>query len=144
MEPLLDFNKRIVQRFNQEVITDGNEASFRELMDERFVNHAAPPGADNGPAGMWHTFQHVLRPALAGLQVHIQAQVAEGELVTTRKTLTGTHTGPLLGIEPTGQFVVIDVIDIVCVRSGKYYEHWGLNTLAAVLAHLRQLQAPSQ
>lgn len=144
MEPLLDFNKRIVQRFNQEVITDGNEASFHELMDEHFVNHSAPPGADNGPAGMWNTFQHVLRPALTDLQVHIQAQVGEGEFVTTRKTITGTHTGPLLGVAPTGQFVTIDVIDIVRVRDGKYYEHWGLNTLAVVLAHLRHLQGPGQ
>ena len=138
MESLLDRNKLAVQRFNQEVIADGNEASFHDLMDEHFVNHSAPPGADNGPAGMWHTFQHVLRPALADLRVHIHAQVAEGEVVTTRKTITGTHTGPLLGIPPTGQPVAIDVLDMVRLRDGKYVEHWGLNTLAAVLAHLRQ------
>jgi predicted ester cyclase len=107
-------------------------------MDEHFVNHSAPAGTDNGPNGMWHTFNNILRPALSDLQVHIHAQVAEGDIVTTRKTITGTHTGPLLGIAPTGQPVTIEVMDMVRLRNGKYYEHWGLNTLTAVLAHLRQ------
>jgi predicted ester cyclase len=138
MDSLLHQNKLTVQRFNQEVIAAGNVASFQELMDEHFVNHSAPAGTDNGPNGMWHTFNNILRPALSDLQVHIHAQVAEGDIVTTRKTITGTHTGPLLGIAPTGQPVTIEVMDMVRLRNGKYYEHWGLNTLTAVLAHLRQ------
>lgn len=123
MDFLLHQNKRAVQCFNQEVIAEGNAASLRELMDEHFVNHSAPAGADNGPGSMWHTFNNVLRPALSDLRVHIHAQVAEGDRVTTRKTITGTHTGPLLGIAPTGQPVAIDVQDMVRLRNGKYYEH---------------------
>lgn len=123
MESLLDYNKRVVQRFNQEVIAEGNATSFHELMDEQFINHSAPPGADNGPASMWHTFHNVLRPTLSNMQVHLYAQVAEDDVVTTRKTITGLHTGPLFGIAPTGQPVTIDVMDMVRVRNGKYYEH---------------------
>jgi len=137
MELPLDHHKRVVQRFNQEVIAEGNRVNFEELMDEHFVNHSAPPGSYDGPNGMWPTFQNVLRPALAGLQVHIHAQVAEGDVVTSRKTITGAHTGPLLGIVPTGQPVATDVLNMVRVRGGKYFEHSGLNTLAVVLAHLR-------
>ena len=55
---------------------------------------------------MWHTFQNVLRPAFPDLAVVIYEQVAEGDLVTTRKAITGTHTGPLLGIPPTGRWVL--------------------------------------
>ncbi|MVN76071.1 ester cyclase [Hymenobacter sp. HMF4947] len=138
MDSLLQKNKRVVQRFNQEVIAEGNLASFHELMDESFVNHSATPGAANGPGGMWHTFHNILRPALSNLQVHIHAQVAEGEVVTTRKTITGIHTGTLLGVPATEQPVAIEVMDMVRLREGKYYEHWGVNTLAAVLAHLRK------
>jgi predicted ester cyclase len=43
----------------------------------------------------------------------------------------------LLGVEATGRAVAIDVIDIVRVIDGRYAEHWGLNTLAAVLAQLK-------
>lgn len=59
-------------------------------------------------------------------------------MVTTCKTIMGTHTGPLLGIAPTGQSIAIEVMDMVRLHDGKYYEHWGVNTLQAVLAHLRQ------
>lgn len=138
MHPDLAHNKLVVQRFNQEVITQGNRASFEHLMDPAFTNHAAPAGADAGPEGMWHTFTQVLRPALPDLAVTILEQVAEGELVTTRKRLTGTHTGPLLGVAPTGRPVTIQVIDIVRVRHGRYVEHWGLNTLPTVLQQLTQ------
>lgn len=67
----------------------------------------------------------------------IHDQVAEGDKVTSRKTVCGTHTGTLLGIEPTGRAVSIDVIDIVRVVDGRYVEHWGINSLSSVLARLR-------
>jgi hypothetical protein len=33
--------------------------------------------------------------------------------------------------------VAIEVIDIVRLAGGRYVEHWGVNTLPAVLASLR-------
>jgi predicted ester cyclase len=50
---------------------------------------------------------------------------ATTERVVTRWTWTGTLTGPgFLGIEPTGQKVEFDVIDVWRVRDGQLYEHW--------------------
>jgi predicted ester cyclase len=74
---------------------------------------------------------------LSGLGVTIHDQIAEGDKVTTRKTISGTHTGPFAGIAPTGKPVSIDVIDVVRVRNGQYVEHWGINTLPSVLAALK-------
>lgn len=129
-------NKEVVRRFNIEVIQNGSEADFHALMAPDFVNHAAPQGMPNGPDSMWHTFQNVLRPALSNLVVTIHDQIAEGEKVTTRKTIRGVHTGTLLGVPATGRDVAISVIDIVRVHDGRYVEHWGLNTLTNVLASL--------
>lgn len=130
-------NKSIVRRFNEDVIVKGDRGAFEALMDPDFVNRSAPQGMPNGPESMWNTFQNVLRPALAGLDVTIHCQIAEGDLVTTRKTITGTHAGTLMGIEATGRPVSIDVIDIVRLVDGRYAEHWGVNTLPTVLAQLR-------
>jgi predicted ester cyclase len=85
---------------------------------------------------MWNTFQNILRPALSNLSVTIHDQIAEADKVTTRKTISGVHTGTLVGIPATGRDVEIDVIDIVRVEDGRYAEHWGLNTLSNVLAQL--------
>lgn len=139
MDSLAETNKSIVRRFNKEVIEQGNIESFQELMDDHFINHSAPSGADNGPSGMIYTFNHILRPAMPDLQVTIYEQIAEGDLVTTRKNISGTQTGELMGIKATGQRISIDVIDIVKVKNGKYAEHWGLNTLPSVLAQLKEL-----
>lgn len=133
----LDKNKEIVKRFNKEVIENGNVEVFEELMDEHFINHSAPKGADNGKQGMIHTFNSVLRPAMPDIQVTILQQVAEDDLVTTRKNISGTHTGDFLGIAPSGRRISIDVIDIVRLKNGKYVEHWGINNLSAVLTQLR-------
>ncbi|RYG67208.1 ester cyclase [bacterium] len=132
-------NKEVVRRFNIEVIQNGDEAQFRALISPHFVNHAALPGMPNGPESMWQTFQNVLRPALSNLNVTIHDQIAEGDKVTTRKTVSGVHTGTLLGVPATLRDVAIDVIDIVRVEDGRYAEHWGLNNLAAVLAALAKI-----
>jgi predicted ester cyclase len=135
-------NKAIVVRFNREVIEEGDEAAFRELVAPDFVNRSAPPGMPTGPDGMLHTLNDILRPALPDITVEIHHQVAEGDMVTTRKTIRGTHRGELLGILPTGKRVEIDVIDIVRLANGRYAEHWGVNTLAVVLSTLRRACGP--
>lgn len=129
--------KAIVARFNREVILGGNRDSFEALMAPDFVNWSAPEGLRDAEA-MWKTFANVLRPAIGDMQIHIHEQLCEGDKVTTRKTLAGTHVGPLAGVAATGKYISIDVIDIVRVRNGRYAEHWGVNTLAAVIAQLRQ------
>lgn len=129
--------KSVVRRFNEEVIGKGDRAAFEALMDPAFVNRSAPPGVPNDGESLWNTFANVLRPALSDLQVTIHDQLAEGDKVSTRKTITGVHTGALMGVPPTGKPVAIDVIDIVRVNEGRYAEHWGINTLAPVLAALR-------
>lgn len=130
--------KAVVERFNYEVIRDGNRESFEALIAPGFINWSAPNEAARGAETMWETFASVLRPAIAGMEVHIHEQLCDGDKVTTRKSISGTHAGPLLGVEATGENISIDVIDIVRIRDGRYVEHWGVNTLAAVVARLQR------
>ena len=132
---LLMENKLVVQRFNREVVQGTNRQIFEELMHPNFINHSAPIHAQTSE-GMWNTFFNISKPAFPDLQVTILDQVAEGDLVTTRKVIPGTHLGKLFDIEPTGKKIEINVIDIVRIREGKYFEHWGLNTFEKVIAEL--------
>jgi predicted ester cyclase len=131
-----DENKEVVRRFNIEVIENGSEAEFHALMSPGFINHSAPTGMPRGPESMWNTFEKVLRPALSNLKIVIHDQISEGDKVTTRKTISGIHSGMLFDIPATGREVTISVIDIVRVEGGRYAEHWGLNTLSSVIAAL--------
>ncbi|MCS3868295.1 putative ester cyclase [Chryseobacterium ginsenosidimutans] len=137
---LLDKNKEVVRRFNEEVIQNGNVEVFNDLMDDDFVNNSAPEGGDKTKNGMIHTFNNILRPAMPDMKVTVYQQIAEDDWVTTRKNIKGTHSGIFLGIAATGREISIDVVDMVRLKNGKYIEHWGLNTLSAVLAELRSGQ----
>lgn len=138
METIIENNKAVVRRFNREVIEQGNVDNFNELMDHTFVNRSAPAGMDNGAQGMIWFFNDILRPAIPDIKVTIHDQVAEGDMVTTRKTICGTQTGQLLGAPATDQVISIEVIDMVKVKDGKYAEHWGITTLPELLAALAQ------
>jgi predicted SnoaL-like aldol condensation-catalyzing enzyme len=135
MDTHIEANKAVVRRFNREVIEAQNRESFQALLAPDFVNRTARPGVDPGPAGMRVVFD-ALHAGLSDLKVTIHRQVAEGDLVTTHKTISGQHTGPLFGVPATQQAVAIDVMDMVRVRDGRYVEHWGVNTISALLAQL--------
>ncbi|MBA0035771.1 ester cyclase [Pantoea sp. BIGb0393] len=135
-------NKAVVRRFNQQVIADGDRQAFEQLVAENFINRSAPAGAPNDRESLWHTFDQILRPAFSELQVQIEDQIAERDWVTTRKTIRGIHSGSLMGIAPTGLAVTIAVIDMVRIEAGKYAEHWGMNTLQAVINQLRSANSP--
>ncbi|MBZ5857728.1 ester cyclase [Flavihumibacter profundi] len=134
---ILEENKSVIRRFNKEVIEECNLDTFQALMHDEFINRTAP-STNNRADGMWHTFKNILKPAFPDLTVEIYDQIAEDDKVTTRKAIIGTHQGVLMDIPPTFKKIRIDVIDIVRLRDGKYFEHWGLNTLQTVIAELKK------
>lgn len=136
MKSLTESNKAIVNRFNYEFIGQGNLQSFKELVAEDVYNHSAPPGASTGPDGMIYFIVEVLRKGFPDIRVEIFDQVAEGDRVTTRKALHATHAGEFMGIPPSNKKVVINIIDIIRLRNGKYIEHWGLSNLPEVIAEI--------
>ncbi|MCE9578848.1 MAG: ester cyclase [Deltaproteobacteria bacterium] len=135
-EAKLEHNKAAVRRFNEAVIERGDETAFHALVRPDLVNRSAPAGSPAGPDGMLYFFQQILRPALSDLRVEIHDQIAQGDKVTTRKTIHGTHRGALFGIPATGRAVAIEVIDIVRLVEGRYAEHWGATNLESVVAGL--------
>jgi len=134
----LEANKEVVRRFNREVIEQCSREALDDILREDFINHTAAPNVDKGKEGIWFTFHEILHPMLSNIKVEIYEQVAEGDLVTTRKAITGKHTGTIADIPATGKEVKINVIDIVKIQDGKYAAHWGINNLQAVLAELKK------
>ena len=126
-------NKASVIRFNKEFIELGNLESFQELVADDVINHSAPAGTAPGPESMSYFILHVLRNALSDIKIDILDQVAEGDKVTTRKTLHATHTGVFMGVPPSNKKVSFDIIDIIRLRDGKYIEHWGISNIPQVL-----------
>jgi len=129
-------NKAIVRRFNEECIEQGKESSFNELLSEDVINHSARDGSPNGKESFYFFLNEVLRKGFPNLTVEIFEQIAEGNMVATRKKIKGTHTGEIFGIPPSNKDVEINVIDIIRIKDGKYGEHWGQSNFDEVLAQI--------
>jgi predicted ester cyclase len=101
-----------------------------------------PPGIAPGPEGVRQQFEG-FPAAFADFRASILDQVADGDMVTTRKVFHGTHRGPFMGFEPTGREVEIRVIDIVRVADGRIAEHWACDDRLGLLEQLGALSEPA-
>lgn len=129
-------NKATVRRFNKEFIEGGNMNSFNEIIAADFINQTAPAGSPKGPEGVVYFFNHLLKPAFPDLKVVIHDQVAEGDKVTTRKSFHATHKADFFGVPASNKKVVMDVIDIIRLRDGKFAEHWGVLDMQNVMTQI--------
>jgi steroid delta-isomerase-like uncharacterized protein len=115
----------------------GDAVALDGLMAPDVVNHSPLAGQAPGREGFKQALGW-MRGGVPDLTITIGAQVAEGDLVVTRWTGTGTHSGPLMGVPPTGRDVTVTGIDICRVVDGRIVEYWQeLDTLGM----LRQVGA---
>lgn len=68
-------------------------------------------------------FEEVLA-AISDWHMELVTIVEQGEDVFAQWHLTGTHTGPIMGIEPTGKALTIDGMDHFVVRDGKIVSNY--------------------
>lgn len=77
-----------------------------------------------------------IRSAFPDLRCTPVAQIAEGELVGTRATITGTHTEPLHGLKPTGKPISFDFYSLDQIANGAVVAHRSIADWNAALEQL--------
>jgi len=115
-------NTAIVRRLVKEAQEGGNLAVVDELIADDFVDHSPLPGLPPTRDGVRILFGG-MKAAFPDLRVKIHEQIADDERVVTRKTFSGTHDGPFMGVPATGKPVSFDAIDILTIRGGLIREH---------------------
>jgi predicted ester cyclase len=70
----------------------------------------------------------MMRAAFPDLRHQIDEQIAEGDTVATRVTMTGTHLGPFLGVAPTNKKLSWNVLLMDRVVDGKIVLHHANNS----------------
>ncbi len=128
----IEQNKAVVRRFNKEVIENKKIELMDELFLPTFINRSIKPGFSAGADGMVG-FLKIFWEAFSDIKVEIHDQVGEGDKVTSRKTIHGTHTGTFMNIPATNKKIEMNVIDIVRIEDGKYAEHWNVIDLQGLL-----------
>jgi predicted ester cyclase len=134
---MTDANRDLVNLMIEEIQNRKNIGLIDKIFSEDFLNHTPLHGIANDRGGMRQLFSmtHVAFPD--GVLV-VEDQVSSENKVWTRKSFSGTHTGPLRGRTATGNKVTYEVFDILKIQNGKIAEHWGS---VDQLSILRQLDA---
>jgi predicted ester cyclase len=66
----------------------------------------------------------MVKGAFSDFQLTLADLFAEGDRVCWRYVVRGTHTGPFLGVPPTGRPVTYSLIGIARIADGKIVERW--------------------
>jgi len=110
-DPTLAANKALARIWFDEVITRRNLDAIDEHYAPDYVHHG-PDGAEVRGLQAVRGFAAAILAASSDRIAVVEQQVAQGDLVTTRFTSRGTHTGTSRGVEATGKEWVTEGICI--------------------------------
>ena len=90
------------------------------------MGHGLGRGDVKGPEGQKQLIASILT-AFSDYNETIDDLIAEGDKVAGRFTITGTHTGNLMGVAPTGKRVTLTGNNIYRIVGGRIVEAWGMS-----------------
>ena len=105
-------------------MTSGDLNGLDEICHPDFVDHNPEPGQGPGLEGVKEGFA-MFGVAIPDLDIAINDLFSAGDKVVTRVTMTGTNTGNLGEMPPSGNKVSVDNIDIIRFEDGVAVERWG-------------------
>jgi len=137
-------HKAIARYFLGEAFSTGNLAPADEWVGPNWVNH--DPGTPPLPAGPEGFKQLVggYRAAFPDLHITVDDVIAEGDKVVGRWTATGTNTGSLNGMPPTGKKATITGISILTFAGDQVTEQRTNWDTMGMLQQLGVIPAPGQ
>jgi len=122
----LEQHKALVRSWFEEVWNQGRPDAIPQLLAEDGIVHGLSDDAANplrGPAGFL-PFHAQFREAFPDIEVVVEDQIAEGDLVATRCSVRGKHTGDSLGFAATQAPVEFTGVAITRIKDGKIVEAW--------------------
>jgi len=120
----------------------GDLDDLDELLHEDLVEHApVPPGTPPGRDGV-KALMGACRKGAPDLTISVVEYLEQGDLGCAVLKISGTHTGTLLGIAPTGKRIEIDAVDVVRMAGGRAAEHWGASDDLGMLTQLGVIAPP--
>jgi len=99
------------------------------------VDHMPVAGQPTGREAMKDVVR-AFRTAMPDLYMELHSVLTCGDRGVDRWTLTGTHTGSLFGVAPTGRRVSISGIDMVRVAQARIVELWHVEEMLPFAAQL--------
>jgi len=119
-------------------INSGDLGQLEKYVADDYIEHS------DGFQGV-EPFQQQIAAFRAGfpdLQVTVDELLVDGDRFASRTTVTGTHTGDLMGMPATGQRISVEAVDIGRIENGMAKERWGGLNMYSMLTQLGVIPAP--
>lgn len=136
-------NTAVIRQFVDEVLNRGHIDGAGRFLWEDLVQHVPFPGQGPGLSG----FQDMMREARVAfpdIYWSVEEQMTDGDRVLTRFVWTGTHSGPFLGIAPTGRRVTVWGMVIDQIVAGRIKESRFLMDTLGLMTQLGAIPAGQQ
>jgi len=115
--------KAVARRWFDKVINQRNLNAIDDIYAVDYVHHG-PGGVDMCDLEVIKSFAAKILAASDDRHAVVNQQIAEDNLVVTRFTSTGHHTGPFNGVKATGKIWTTEGIVISRIENGKIAEDW--------------------
>lgn len=132
----MEENKVIARRVVNDGVNTGNLAVFREMLSADYVRHSQATTEMPEIRGVEEmlTFLRASFAAFPDWHEEIVLMIAEDDKVAYITIGTGTHTGPMGAIPPTGKKVAVVNYVMQRIENGKIAETWiGWDNLAVLV-----------
>ena len=130
----IEENKAIVRRLFEEM-NRGNLDAADEIFADDFVNHSPGPGGTPDREGLKQYIARI-HASFPDYHYHVEDMIAEGDKVVYRFLMSGTDTGGIMGMPPTGKQVKAESIGILRFAHGKAVERWNIPDTLGMLQQL--------
>jgi predicted ester cyclase len=137
----LDGIRATARRIYEEIIPTADISALPQVMHTDSLDHSARPGEAHGIEGLAATIGW-LNTVFCDLRFDIHHVLADDDTVAIHCTLTGRHTGTLMGIGPTDRPVATPMVHLLRFRDGKAAEHWAVHDDLATLRQTRSTSTP--
>jgi predicted ester cyclase len=116
--------KKLISRIADDIWNGGRLAVIDEVMSSDGKYHGPHMPNGLGDRETWKRAIGMYRSAFPDSHVTFEELIASGDTIVGRWRATGTHTGELPGLPPTGKPINIGGITIYRFREGKVVEAW--------------------
>ena len=130
-----------MQEFYDQVMNAHNPSMIDSFVTSDFIDHQADPRHPAGIEGLKATMMEFFT-AFPDLNFKTNIIKAWGDTVMAQVTITGTNSGPFMGMPATNKQINYDGVDIVILKDRKAVEHWGYQEDMKMMAQLGLGQGP--
>ncbi len=136
-------NKTLIREVIEEVWNKGNVEAVDRYFSPDYVDHNPLPGQAPGPEGYKQSVG-AIRDAFPDLHLTLEDILGEGDKVAFRYTMRGTHRGPFMDMEPTGNTFSVEGMIFARVVEGKAVERWANLDTMGLMQQIGAIPSPGQ